>query len=538
MQLFPSLLIAGAAGVVSHLTYFIKGEHHNEAAKILCLYSLLFVVLFFAELSSSANGLWRAICSTLAVAAAYGGCLSASVVCYRLVFHRLRAFPGPRSAAVSKLWHVSKILDSKQFLMIDALREEYGDFVRTGPNELTVFHPDAVAAVHGPSSSCTKSAWYDHQLPLLSLGSTRSKEVHDERRRALNSLFTVKALQDYEPQVWTYSQQLETMVSDAAASKQKVNATELFSFFSFDVIADFLFGKPIGMLKTGKSHYAIDLLKQGVEVIGILAPVPWLFRVAVSIPGMARDWHTFCQWSLAQLHGQSENDDLEKEEAGEGSKLKSVLGRARWDKRWMQGDCVTLVLAGSGEIASTLTFLFYRLAQSPTEARKLQAELDSVGPNFDSKNLRSLEHLNAIISETLRLHPPILSGSLRNTPSEGIEIAGRHIPGDVTVLVPAYSLHRLDSCFERANEFVPERWYSKPDMVRNQAAYFPFVAGTYACLGKNLALLELRAVAATVMSRYDVAFVPGDDGTAFLNGTKDAFATVPGELDLVFTRRT
>ncbi|MCJ1402819.1 hypothetical protein MMC11_006040 [Xylographa trunciseda] len=388
--------------------------------------------------------------------------------------------------------------------MIDGLREKYGDFVRTGPNELTVFHPDAVAAVHGPGSNCTKSAWYDHQLPLLSLGSTRSKEVHDERRRALNSLFTVKALQDYEPQVWTYSQQLENMVSDSASSKRNVNVTELFSFFSFDVIADFLFGKPIGMLQTGKSHYAIDLLKQGVEVIGILAPVPWLFRVAVSIPGMARDWHTFCQWSLSQLNRQTESDDVEKVDA-ESSKLKSVLGRARWDKKWMQGDCVTLVLAGSGEIASTLTFLFYRLTQSPAEARKLQVELDSVGPEFNSKNLRSLEHLNAIISETLRLHPPILS---------------------------------VDSCFERPNEFVPERWYSKPDMVRNQNAYFPFVAGTYACLGKNLALLELRAVAATILSKYDVAFVPGDDGTAFLNGIKDAFATVPGELELVFSRRS
>ena len=349
MQLFPNLIVAAAGGIFSHLMYFIEGEHHNEAPRILSLYLLLFVALFLAELYSIPNSLRGAIYNTLAVATTYAGCLFGSVICYRLFIHQLRAFPGPKLAAVSKLWHVSKILDSKQFLMIDRLREEYGDFVRTGrttsegksvrqqlliittgPNELTVFHPDAVAAIHGPSSNCTKSAWYDHQLPLLSLGSTRSKGMHNERRRALNSLFTVKgrafyimiiifsssctdsliakstALQDYEPQVWTYSQELENLVSDAASLKQKVNATELFSFFAFDVIADFLFGKPIGMLQTGKSHYAIKLLKQGVEVIGILAPVPWLFRVAVSVPGMARDWHTFCQWSLAQLNGDAE----------------------------------------------------------------------------------------------------------------------------------------------------------------------------------------------------------------------------------------
>jgi len=99
----------------------------------------------------------------------------------------------------------------------------------------------------------------------------------------------------------------------------------------------------------------------------------------------------------------------------------------------------------SGEIASTLTFIFYHLAQHPAQARKLQAELDTLDSNLNAGSLRSLDHLNAIISETLRLHPPILSGSYRNTPPEGIEIAGQHIPGDITVNVPAYSLHRCNN---------------------------------------------------------------------------------------------
>ena len=90
----------------------------------------------------------------------YAGCLAGSVLLYRVLFHRLRGFPGPKLAAISKLWHVYELL---------------------GPKELTALHPDAVAALNGPNSRCTKSAWYDHLLPLLSLGSYRAKGLHSER---------------------------------------------------------------------------------------------------------------------------------------------------------------------------------------------------------------------------------------------------------------------------------------------------------------------------------------------------------------------
>lgn len=35
----------------------------------------------------------------------------------------------------------------------------------------------------------------------------------------------------------------------------------------------------------------------------------------------------------------------------------------------------------------------------------------------------------------------------------------------------------VESAFERANEFIPERWYSKPEMVKNKHAFAPFGMG-------------------------------------------------------------
>jgi hypothetical protein len=35
----------------------------------------------------------------------------------------------------------------------------------------------------------------------------------------------------------------------------------------------------------------------------------------------------------------------------------------------------------------------------------------------------------------------------------------------------------VESCYERAEEFIPERWYSNPDMIKNKAGYAPFSLG-------------------------------------------------------------
>lgn len=60
--------------------------------------------------------------------------LFGSIAIYRLFFHRLRYFPGPRLAVVSKLWHVWQCRDSHNHLVLERLHREYKSFVRIGKN--------------------------------------------------------------------------------------------------------------------------------------------------------------------------------------------------------------------------------------------------------------------------------------------------------------------------------------------------------------------------------------------------------------------
>ena len=135
MKFFKEAIIAGATGLFCHLLYFIRGEHHLEAPKILLLHISFGSVFYFMQLYLSEGCNSSAITATFVTMFAYLAGLFSSIVVYRVLFHRLRTFPGPFLARVTKLYHASQIRRSDNYLFLERLRLQYGDFVRTGEHE-------------------------------------------------------------------------------------------------------------------------------------------------------------------------------------------------------------------------------------------------------------------------------------------------------------------------------------------------------------------------------------------------------------------
>ncbi len=99
----------------------------------------------------------------------------------------------------------------------------------------------------------------------------------------------------------------------------------------------------------------------------------------------------------------------------------------------------------SDTVAPTLVYIFYRLASDPGQVDKLRAEMKGSHSIYDSKALTTLGHLNGVINEALRLHPPVPTGGYRETPPEGLTVAGKFIPGYTTVVAPRYTIGRRQS---------------------------------------------------------------------------------------------
>lgn len=106
----------------------------------------------------------------------------------------------------------------------------------------------------------------------------------------------------------------------------------------------------------------------------------------------------------------------------------------------------------------------------------------------------------------MRIHSTSAMGLPREIPpgSAPVEISGHlFYPGDV-VSVPSYTIHRSTEIWgPDAEEFVPERWDPARLTARQKAAFIPFSTGPRACVGRNVAEMELLVICGTVFRLFE-----------------------------------
>ena len=140
-------LITGAiaVGIFAHHGLFIRGEWYLRVPSVVFGHLALGAIVWAVLLRRKSSTVWGHLCLSSLVFGLYFTSLFTSIAIYRLYFHRLCRFPGPKLAAATKLWHVFQCRDGKNFLVLERMRHLYGDFVRTGKSFasgfLTLFLP-------------------------------------------------------------------------------------------------------------------------------------------------------------------------------------------------------------------------------------------------------------------------------------------------------------------------------------------------------------------------------------------------------------
>jgi cytochrome P450 len=100
-----------------------------------------------------------------------------------------------------------------------------------------------------------------------------------------------------------------------------------------------------------------------------------------------------------------------------------------------------------------------------------------------------------------------------------------------------YTTQRDPSFFPRPDTFKPERWISADAITESMRTQFlPFSRGTRACLGKSLAMMELRIITATLVKYYKVNVAASTTDNSMI--MKDHFLALPksGKCDLIFIK--
>lgn len=123
--------------------------------------------------------------------------------------------------------------------------------------------------------------------------------------------------------------------------------------------------------------------------------------------------------------------------------------------------------------------------------------------NVDESRIDELKYIQAIVKETLRLHPsaPLL---VPRECREKCNINGYEIPAKARIFVNAWAIGRDPKYWNEAEKFSPERFLdSTVDFKGNDFEYIPFGAGRRICPGISFALPNILLPLAQLLFHFD-----------------------------------
>ncbi|KAI5857444.1 putative benzoate 4-monooxygenase cytochrome P450 [Durotheca rogersii] len=480
------------------------------------------------------------------VAGSFNAGLFSSMTIYRLFFHPLNRFPGPLDLKISRIFSSLRAAKKLRYHRdVDEMHEKYGDFVRSGPRELSIRRRSAVATIYGPTSKCWKSSWYTQvstDSKKSSVHMATDPADHKRRRKAWDMGMGFKALNMYEPRVKNL---VDLFVAQLSQRNDGIDVPTWTMYLFFDVAGEAGFGQSFECVSRGIEHPAIQALHSHMSMLSILSHVPWLLNLIGAIPILASGYKSFFDWCNSQLDSSQSKFDPEKSPQDVASwLLRAVAAKdssASPSRDSLIQDSRVIIVAGSDTSAMTLAVVLYYMAKFPSVFKKLQARVDAAVPTPEAwtyEKVKSISYIDNIIEESLRLKPALLIGGTRTTPPQGIQVDEEHIPGNTNVFVPTQIIHTDPRYWKQATEFVPERFGERrAEMGTNEAPYIPFGLGPTACPGKNLAMMALRIAISRIAQSFDISFAPGETGEEFDTEELESFITKLPPLKLRFLPR-
>lgn len=184
-----------------------------------------------------------------------------------------------------------------------------------------------------------------------------------------------------------------------------------------------------------------------------------------------------------------------------------VESEALTDDR-LRDQVVTMIFAGHDTTATAIAFAFYALAHNPGVRERFHAEVDALDGPPTVTDLDALDVTERVISESLRLFPPVYTIPRETTTD--VVVDGYRIPEGATTWLTVDRVHRDPRFYDDPDLFRPERWATDLRERLPDFAYVPFGGGPRTCIGRQFALIEAQLALATVGRDYHLAWP--DDG--------------------------
>jgi cytochrome P450 family 135 len=160
----------------------------------------------------------------------------------------------------------------------------------------------------------------------------------------------------------------------------------------------------------------------------------------------------------------------------------------------LRDQLVTLLLAGHETTATALAWTLHELAKDPVQERKAR----------DAATTGDHDHLEAVLKESMRLHP-VIPMVVRHLMAPAT-IGGIDLPAGANVAASIILAHSSETSHPDHDAFRPERFLDG-EVASN--TWIPFGGGVRRCIGAGFSLMEGVAVLREVLAAYDVSLPDG-----------------------------
>ncbi|KAI0169405.1 putative flavonoid 3-hydroxylase [Hypoxylon sp. FL1284] len=453
---------------------------------------------------------------------------------YRIYFHPLAKFPGPKIAAATGWYETYVDIFSRpkgNFMEeISRMHDIYGPIVRINPHEIHIRDPSWISRLYKGHRDKYPPTAFMTGTPKGIFG-TVSHELHRLRRSAISPLFSksdaAKATPIMYDNVDLLLQRMDEQVLRDGAAEIRMNYLAL----ATDNVADHFTGQPRGLLQseTKASEWRTSIRALGEWTL-IGRHFSWLFHVVLKLPTWVLELLLPDIGRIANLHRVSLHPNLTQRlsknltilysrnqqrprAAGEKPNLfLAILSNdsippheKAFDRISQEG--VVAVAAGGETTARALTVAtYFLLAGDKALLANLLSELRSAMPLQSSRpsvqELENLPWLTAIIKESLRIMALSTTRFPVVYPKGSLRYKDWVIPAGSPVSMTIRDLLLDPDVFEDPREFQPERWLSAGDeLERLNHNFVPFGRGNRMCAGINFAYAELYIVLASLFRR-------------------------------------
>ncbi|KAE8915665.1 hypothetical protein PF005_g19810 [Phytophthora fragariae] len=370
------------------------------------------------------------------------------------------------------------------------------------------------------------------------------------QRKTSSNLFTMRALRDSMTAViQRHAIVLYDILRRASENKQTLDLFKLFNRFTIEAFTEIGFGVHMNCLDSEEEHPFQKAFDRAQRALRFRFTRPgWFWKtqrwLRLGVEGqLRRDIEVIdktvleiVEKALARRSNHVGNPGTKRGDIV-SLFLESVgsspdADAKRFDPKYLRDIVVNFLIAGRDTTAQALSWFFFNLSQKPHVEAAIRNELmqrlpkpqddgtDGVTPSMEG--VSHLVYLEAALKETLRLHPSV-PVEPKQTVADTTLSDGTFVPAGSSIGLATYAMGRMPQVWgPDAEEFKPERWIDPTTgkLIAVSAYKFAsFNAGPRMCLGKNLAMLEMKLIVAGVLYKFHIEVLNPEDVTYDLSLT-------------------